>query len=796
MSAEQGHRDPFLESLTAYVLDQLPEESRIRTRAHLESGCQECAAELSALQEAFHLLPLALPQANLKSSVKQKIDTLLEAEATQQSEISTGRKLISHYKLLKRLGIGGMGEVYLAEDVKLNRTTALKIIKPEWVGDAERKKRFLREAVAAASLKHPGIATIYEIGEEEGTDYIAMEYVEGTTLSKIVAGKPLASDRVFRIGSQLADALAVAHEKGILHRDLKPENIQIGPDDSAKVLDFGLAKFLETRLQDDYMTTGNRVLGTIPYMSPEQVSGESLDVRSDLFSLGSILYEMATGKAPFTGDNAAETLGRILEEGPPKFPAEVPASLQKIILRCLEKDPDKRYQSASALTEDLRTMSVTEVRVAPAARESALSIAVLYFENLSEEKESDYFRAGMTEDIITELSKIKALEVRSRSQVVRYKDQELDIKEIGGELKVTYVLQGSIRKAGNRLRISAQLVDARTTASLWGERYDRDLRDVFEIQAEIAQKIASALQVHLTKAEKKQIGKKATSNMEAYDLYLRGREMIFRLTREGVDAAISYFNKAIETDARYALAYAGLAQAYSVRLSFYGGEETLADQAIENARKALGIDKDLAQAYAALGLAYFLKGVIRDAEESCRKAIQLNPQDAFALWISGRLAYRMQRFEEAAERFKRTIELLPEFYTAYADLARSYQNLGLTDRALDVRQVEVVAGERYIAHFPNEARAHIFLANAYATLGEPEKAKEAGSNALKLSPNDPVMMYNAACLYSQLNEQDLAIYWLKKSFELGRRDLEWVKRDTDLDNIRNHPEYLALIGEK
>lgn len=790
-------KDPFLDRLVEYVLDQLSQEERIGIKAHLDSGCADCRTEVQSLQETFHLLPLALPEGTLSASVKHKIDEKLDEDGAQREQLQTGRHFISHYRIVKKLGVGGMGEVYLAEDTKLGRSTALKIIRPEWVGNAERKKRFLREAVAAASLKHPGIATIYEIGEEQGTDFIAMEYVEGRTLAQIVSGKPLSPERVFHLGVQLAGALSEAHQKGILHRDLKPENIQIGPDDSAKILDFGLAKLLQSRLEDDYMTTSDRILGTIPYMSPEQVQGETLEFRSDLFSLGSILYEMASGKAPFTGKNPGETLERILKQEPDPLPPAFPSALQNIIFRCLQKDPEDRYPSAAALEADLRSMNFAETTMlekpAREAMPSAVSVAVLYFENLSEEKESDYFRAGMTEDIITELSKIKALEVRPRTQVVRYKDQDLDIRETGRELKVTHLLQGSIRKAGNRLRISAQLVDARSAASIWGERYDRDLKDVFEIQAEIAQKIAAALQVHLTKAEKKQIGKKTTNNLEAYDSYLRGREMIFRLTREGVDAALEHFKQAIEADSSYALAYAGLAQAFAIKLSFYGGDQSLADQAISHAGKALHLDRNLAQAYAARGLAYFLKGMIQEAEQSCRKATELNAQDAFAVWISGRLAYRMNRYEEAADRFKRTIELLPDFYTAYSDLSQAYQNLGLVDRAEETKAKAAEACERCLANFPGEARAYIFLATSCAWLGRKEKAMEAGAKALELSQDDPVMMYNAACLYSLVNEQDLAVHWLARSVEKGRLDLEWVMRDPSLNNIRNHPGYLALM---
>lgn len=792
--------DLYFEQLVEFVLDMLPEDQRLQVRAHLDSGCEDCNQEVRKLQDTFHLLPGALPASNLNPTLKSKLNDAINAETIRELGIQSGMQHISHYRIVRKLGVGGMGEVYLAEDTKLGRNTALKIIRPEVAANIERKKRFLREAKAAAFLSHPGIATIYEVGEDSGTEFIAMEYVEGKSLSDLIGGKAIDHDRIIRIGRQIAEALSEAHQGGVLHRDLKPENIQVSSGDQIKILDFGLAKFMETRMEDDYLTTSARLLGTIPYMSPEQVAGSPLDARSDLFSLGTILYEMATGKAPFTGQSPAETLENILRRNPPlisRFNPDLPSGLQKVIYKCLQKDPAKRYLSANEVADDLQHVRSAETIDLEKPFEEisahAIKIAVLYFENLSEERESDYFRAGMTEDIITELSKVRAWEIRPRTHVTQYKDREIDIREIGRTLGVTHVLQGSIRKAGNRLRISAHLVDTATSSSVWGERYDRDLSDVFEIQAEIAQKIAAALRVHLTHAEQKQFSKRQTDNLQAYDLYLRGRESLFRLTRVGVDAAIGYFEQAIQIDQDYALAYAGLAQAYGVKLSFFGGPEELGDRAIENADRALALDPVQAQAKAALGLAYFLKRMSPEAVEACKRAIELNPADAFAWWISGRLSYRLNQYEEAIERFKKTVELVPDFYTAYTDLAQAYENLGRHQEAQEMRRRTIQACRSYLKTDSSEARAYIFMATASAWLGERDSAIEAGRKAEQLSPNDPVMMYNLACLYSLLNEADRSVEWLRKSVQHGRRDFEWMKRDPALNNIRNHPGYLALV---
>jgi non-specific serine/threonine protein kinase len=708
---------------------------------------------------------------------------------------------IAHYRIIRRLGIGGMGEVFLAEDTKLGRSAALKVIRPEAASNAEHRKRFLREARAAAVLNHSGIAVIYEIGEQDGVDFIAMEYVEGKTLSRFIEDGPMETNRIIRWGLELAGALAEAHRRGILHRDLKPENIQIGPQEHPKILDFGLAKFMEPTPGDQATEHEDALLGTIPYMSPEQVEGKTLDARSDLFSLGSILYEMATGKAPFTGDRPLETLQNIHRRNPTSIAElnpRISPGLCHVIGKCLQKNPDRRYGSAEELEADMKALQqgdTIDLQKPSRSPWEELSIAVLYFENLSEEQENEYFRAGMTEDIITELSKIRSWQVRPRTQVVRYKDHSVDLRKVGAELGVTHVLQGSIRKAGSRLRVSTQLVDAETAASIWGERYDRDIRDIFQIQSEIAQRIAAALQVHLTKREESEIGRRPTDNLQAYDCYLQGRERIFRLSRDDVSAAIGHFQQAVNIDPGFALPHAGLAQAYGIQLSFYGGSDSLADLALDTARRALALDPGLAQAYAALGLAYFLKGMGQEAVEVCARAIDLNPHDAFAIWISGRLLYRMNHYTESIERFQRTIYLFPDFYTAYSDLTQAYANLGMQDVAREMRKKTVEACRRYLEHSPRESRARIFLANSLAWLGQRDDALAEGKAAIELNPQDPVMMYNLACLYSILNEPEPAIDWLTKSVRQGRRDSEWIRRDPSFSNLRDHARFVELIAE-
>jgi serine/threonine-protein kinase len=709
--------------------------------------------------------------------------------------------------------------VYKAQDIRLNRLVALKFLPPELSRDPEAKERLIHEARASSSLQHPNICVVYDIDEtDDGQMFISMECLEGQTLETTISGGQLTLDRTLEIATQAAEGLARAHEAGIVHGDLKPANIIITREGMAKLLDFGLARGGNHTLR----TGSGTIMGTAAYMSPEQVRGARADQRSDVWSLGVILYEMVTGRRPFAGEYEEAVLYGVVNEQhrpPSSLRPDLTAGVQWIIDRCLEKDPGARFADAGAFLDELR-----RITSGPAQPPQAVShsIAVLPFADLSPGKDNRYFSDGLTEEIIAKLSRIRKLRLVSRTSALYHDRAEKSMREIAAELGVRYLLEGSVRKHGSYLRITTHLIDADQDAYLWAETYDGSMDDVFEIQESVASRIVKALRVRVSPDEKRGMKRRSTQNTEAFQLYLKGRFFWNKRSREGLETAIGYFEKAIEQDPHYALAWAGIADSCIFRGQYVGGSpEGSYARAWDAVHKALEYDDRLAEAHASLGILTMLN--IKEwgkAGEEFRKAVQLDPNYPtahhwYGEWLSlqgrfgealleisraatldplspaiikdrGMLLYYARDFDGAIESANKALELDRHFSGAHRLLSIAYLAKG--------QFAEAIAENRLWGELAGvKSEAAIALALCHACAGRREESLRLVGEI----PADDLEWGNlcraVALVYAALGEDDLVFAWLEKAYEKNADALGTLRVDHKLDRVRADPRFSDLL---
>jgi eukaryotic-like serine/threonine-protein kinase len=783
-------------------------------------------------------------------------------------------RTLGQYRVLEKLGAGGMGEVYRAHDSRLERDVALKVLPTAGPADDAARKRFRKEALALSKLNHPNIATIFDFNTLEGLDFLVMELVEGEPLASRIGGMALSEKEVSALGMQLADALEDAHVHGVVHRDLKPANIVVTPKNQAKVLDFGLARLIRVPAAGDLtasLTATPAAAGTLPYMAPEQLEGQEADARSDIYALGAVLYEMATGQRPFHDALPTRLVNAILHEPPvpPRVRNErISPELERIILKCLEKDPARRYHSAKELSIDLHRLatpsSVSSAPFVPEAPSLAArrwrtpafvafgllalvllaglvvgllltrqrapedaavasqirSLAVLPLDNLSHDPAQDYFADGMTEELTADLAQIGALRVISRTSVMQYKGTRKTMPEIGRELNVDALIEGSVLRAGQRVRITAQLIRAAADQHVWAKSYEGDLSDVLTLQDNVAREIAREVRAALTPADQARLAGAPKVNPEAYEAYLQGRHLWEKGNGEDLRNSIKFYQQALAKDPNYAVAYAGLADSYSSLSDFYLPPREVMPKAAEAATKALQLDDSLAQAHSALAYIHFVYDWDwPGAEREFKRALELNPNFADAHHSYAVFLATMRRPAEARAEIGRALQLSPFSGPVYNDTITVYWLNHEYDEA-------IAQGRAGLGIDPDNAQLHVNLGLAYAQKGMFAEAVREGETGRKLD-DSPILygflgtIYAAAgrraeaekvladlaanlnrryvCPYELgtislgLGRKDEAFRWFDKAFEVRSVCMPFTWADPRLDSIHSDPRFQQLL---
>jgi TolB-like protein/Tfp pilus assembly protein PilF/predicted Ser/Thr protein kinase len=695
-------------------------------------------------------------------------------------------KNILHYKILEKLGEGGMGEVYKAQDTKLDRFVALKFL-PRFISpNEEERKRFENEAQAAASLNHPNIATIYAIEDSEDKIFIVMEYIDGTELKDKIKSGSIPIEETIHLAIQIAEGLEAAHKKGIVHRDIKSSNIIITNDGKVKIMDFGLAKIKGGTNVTKIGTT----VGTAAYMSPEQAKGDEVDYRSDIWSFGVVLYEMLTGQMPFKGEYDQALIYSIINESPNPINVRqrgIPSELSEIIDRLLQKNPNRRYSIIKKVLDDLGKVKITN---RTPKTQSHSSIAVLAFKDMSQQKDQDYLCEGLAEELINALTKIKSLRVSARTSAFAFKDRQVDIREIGSKLNVETVLEGSIQKSGDRLRITAQLINVSDGYHIWSERYDREMKEVFEIQDDITGNIVQALKMVLTKKEKQSISSVPTLEIEAYEYFLKGRRLINQLA---YDEAREMLEKAVNKDPEYALAYAGLAEVYSGIYDWQGANPEDLEAARYNSRKALELAPHLAESHISYGYVLSLDKQYDKAEKEFQKAIEIDSNVFEAFYYYARTCFARGEIEKSAELYRKAAAVRIEDFQSLLLLAQSMRILGKREEEQQAMRDGIRRAEKQLELDPNDRRALSLSSGSLFELGEIEKAFNYSERSLKLYPEDTGVILNAVCLYARAGRKEEALDFAEKVFGKGFGKRDWIENDPDYDSLRDEPRFKALL---